>query len=39
MTLDDFVLTAKYAKQYWMSEMHKITSTFNTSQTLYEIDI
>ena len=31
MTLYAFVLTVKYAKQYWVYEMYKITNKFNTS--------
>jgi len=34
-----FVLTVKYAKEYWVSETYKITSKFNTSHSLHEIDI
>jgi len=31
MMLHAFVLTAKYANEYWVSDRYKITNTFNTS--------
>jgi len=32
-----FVLTVKYAKDYWVSEKYKITNKFNTSHCMRSI--
>jgi len=37
MTLYAFVLTVKYAKEYWVSETYKITNKFNTSHCMRSI--
>jgi len=34
MTLYVIVLTVKCAKEYWVSEMYKITNKFNTSHCM-----
>ena len=31
MTLYAYVITVKYAKEYWVYETYKITNKFNTS--------
>ena len=37
MTLYVFVLTVKYAKEYWVSATYKITNKFNTSHCMRSI--
>jgi len=32
-----FVLTVKYAKEYWVSKTYKITNKFNTSHCMRSI--